>query len=122
VIDLSSSSDEEDLIADTSHNFEFAQRLYDDSITSCRKSSKDGSSKSVGQPLLTTPSVLPIATAHVHPPSGGTSMTIQSTAEASDSARCLAEYLEGLKNAEADREGTHFSFVTSSLRSFLLVS
>jgi hypothetical protein len=28
VIDLSSSSDEEDLIADTSHNFEFTQRLY----------------------------------------------------------------------------------------------
>jgi hypothetical protein len=49
-------------------------------------------------------------------------MTIQSTAEASDSARRLAEYLDGLKNAKADREGTHFSFVTSSLRSFLLVS
>jgi hypothetical protein len=28
VIDLSSSSDEEDFIADTSHDFEFAQRLY----------------------------------------------------------------------------------------------
>jgi hypothetical protein len=27
VIDLSSSSDEEDLIADTSHDFEFTQRL-----------------------------------------------------------------------------------------------
>jgi hypothetical protein len=30
VIDLSSSSDEDDLIADTSHDFEFAQRLYDE--------------------------------------------------------------------------------------------
>jgi hypothetical protein len=28
VVDLSSSSDEEDLIPDTSHDFEFAQRLY----------------------------------------------------------------------------------------------
>jgi hypothetical protein len=28
--DLSSSSDEEDFIADTSHDFEFAQRLYDE--------------------------------------------------------------------------------------------
>jgi hypothetical protein len=28
VIDLSSSTDEEDLIADTSHDFEFVQRLY----------------------------------------------------------------------------------------------
>jgi Zn-finger protein len=48
-------------------------------------------------------------------------MTIWSTAEASDSARRLAEYLEGLKNAKADREGTHFPFVISSLWSFLLV-
>jgi hypothetical protein len=30
VIDLSLSSNEEDLIADTSHDFEFAQRLYDE--------------------------------------------------------------------------------------------
>jgi hypothetical protein len=30
MIDLSSSSNEEDLIADTSHDFEFAQRLYDE--------------------------------------------------------------------------------------------
>jgi hypothetical protein len=87
---------------------------HTDGITSCRKSSKDGSSKSAGQSLLTTPSVLLVATSLI-PPSGGTSLTIRSTAEASDSARHLAEYLEGLKNAEADREGTHFPFVTSSL-------
>jgi hypothetical protein len=30
MIDLSSSSDLEDLIADTSHDFEFTQRLYDE--------------------------------------------------------------------------------------------
>jgi hypothetical protein len=30
VVDLSSSLDEEDLIPDTSHDFEFAQRLYGD--------------------------------------------------------------------------------------------
>jgi hypothetical protein len=30
VIDMSSSSDEEDLIANTSHDFEFAQRLYNE--------------------------------------------------------------------------------------------
>jgi hypothetical protein len=30
VVDLSSSSDPEDLIPDTSHDFEFAQRLYDE--------------------------------------------------------------------------------------------
>jgi hypothetical protein len=35
---------------------------------------------------------------------------IRSTVAALDSTRCIAEFLEGLKNAEADREGTHFSF------------
>jgi hypothetical protein len=30
VVDMSSSSDEEDLIPDTSHDFEFAQCLYDE--------------------------------------------------------------------------------------------
>jgi hypothetical protein len=41
---------------------------------------------------------------------------IRSTTEPWDSARRLAEYLEGLKNAEADREGTHFFFTISSLK------
>jgi hypothetical protein len=30
VVDMSASSDEEDLIPNTSHDFEFAQRLYDE--------------------------------------------------------------------------------------------
>jgi hypothetical protein len=72
--------------------------------------------------LVTTPTVLPAATAPVPPPLRGTSLAIRCTIEAWDSARCLAEYLEGLKNAEADREGTHFPFTISSLRSFLLIS
>jgi hypothetical protein len=42
-------------------------------------------------------------------------LMIRSNAEAWDFARCLTEYLEGLKSAEADREGTHFPFTTSSL-------
>jgi hypothetical protein len=75
----------------------------------------DRSSKCAGQPLVTTPMVLPAATAPVPPPSGGTSLTIRSTVEACDSARCLPKYLEGLKNVEADQEGTHFSFTMSSL-------
>jgi hypothetical protein len=65
--------------------------------------------------LVTTPTVLPAATAPVPPPLRGTSLAIRCTIEAWDSARCLAEYLEGLKNAEADREGTHFPFTISSL-------
>jgi hypothetical protein len=55
------------------------------------------------------------AIAPVPLPSGGTTWMIQSNAEAWDSARRLTEYLEGLKNAEADQDGTHFPFTTSSL-------
>jgi hypothetical protein len=46
----------------------------------------------------------------VPPRAGVTGMMIRSTVAALDSTRCIAEFLEGLKNAEADREGTHFSF------------
>jgi hypothetical protein len=58
-----------------------------------------------------------VATTPVPPPSGGTALTIRSNAEAWDSARRFTEYLEGLKNVEADQEGTHFPFTTSNLRS-----
>jgi hypothetical protein len=47
---------------------------------------------------------------------------IRSTTEARDFARLLADYLEGLKDTEADREGTHSSFAASSLRFFVLTS
>jgi hypothetical protein len=40
---------------------------------------------------------------------------IRSTAQAWDSTRRLTKYLEGLKNAEADREDTHFPFTTPSI-------
>jgi hypothetical protein len=43
------------------------------------------------------------------------SLMIRSTAEAWDSAWRLTKYLEGLKNAEADREGTHFPCTTLGL-------
>jgi hypothetical protein len=56
-----------------------------------------------------------IATAPIPPPSGGTTLMIQSNAEAWDFAWCFTDYLEGLKNTEANREGTHFPFTTSSL-------
>jgi hypothetical protein len=37
-------------------------------------------------------------------------LMIQSTAKALDSFRRLTKFLESLKNAEADRECTHFYF------------
>jgi hypothetical protein len=45
---------------------------------------------------------------------------IRSTAEARDFARLLADYLEGLKDMEAGRVGTHSSFAASSLQFFFL--
>jgi hypothetical protein len=47
---------------------------------------------------------------------------IRSTVEARDFARLLADYLEGLKDTEADQAGTHSSFATSSLQFFVLTS
>jgi hypothetical protein len=41
---------------------------------------------------------------------GGACWTICSPIEAWKSSQRPTEYLEGLKNAEADRKGTHFSF------------
>jgi chromosome segregation ATPase len=51
---------------------------------------------------------------------GGTSSTIWSTTEARDFTRLLADYLEGLKDNEADQAGTHSSFAALSLRFFVL--
>jgi hypothetical protein len=69
----------------------------------------------MGQLLVTTLIVSSATTAPIPPPLGGMTMMIRSNAKAWDSVRCLTEYLEGLKNAEADRKGTHFPFTTSSL-------
>jgi hypothetical protein len=45
---------------------------------------------------------------------------IRSTAKAREFARLLADYLEGLKDMEAGRVGTHSSFAASSLQFFFL--
>jgi hypothetical protein len=45
---------------------------------------------------------------------------IRSTAEARDLARLLIDYLEGMKDTEANRVGTHSSFAASGLQFFVL--
>jgi hypothetical protein len=58
-----------------------------------------------------TPMVAAVA---VSSSEGGTGQTGLSTSNAWDSSRHVTDFLEGLKNREADREGTPFcSFVTS---------
>jgi hypothetical protein len=41
----------------------------------------------------------------------GSGWTILSTADAWDSSRCVTEFLEGLKNMEADQEGIPFALL-----------
>jgi hypothetical protein len=57
----------------------------------------------------------PIVVGSAPPPVGGTSLMIRSTVEAKDTVLRVADFLEGLKDAEANREGTLSSFTTSSL-------
>jgi hypothetical protein len=49
------------------------------------------------------------------PPVGKTGSTIRSTVKAKDSVLQITDFLEALKDAEADQEGTHSSFTASSL-------
>jgi hypothetical protein len=46
---------------------------------------------------------------------GGTGLMICSTVEAKDYVLQVARFLEGLKEVEADQEGTLSSFTTSSI-------
>jgi hypothetical protein len=50
----------------------------------------------------------PVATAVVSSSEGGTGRTVLSTGDAWDSSRHVTDFLEGLKNQEADQEGTPF--------------
>jgi hypothetical protein len=79
-------------------------------ITVCRKSSASGSSaradKQLVIPLITTSTV----TGPIPPAMGIIGLTIRSSTEAWASSQRLTEFLERLKNAEANREGAHVSF------------
>jgi RAB protein geranylgeranyltransferase component A len=46
---------------------------------------------------------------------GGVGLTIRSNVETRDSAQRILEYLESLKDVEADQEGTCSSFAASNL-------
>jgi hypothetical protein len=69
-----------------------------------------GSSKRTDKQPAIVQIIPSMSSTPVPPPAGVTGMMIRSTVAALDSTWCIAEFLEGLKNAEADREGTHFSF------------
>jgi hypothetical protein len=71
--------------------------------------------KRADQPLIVPHVSSPAPASSTPPPTGGTGSTFYSTVEAKDSVLWVAVFLEGLKDAEADQEGTISSFTASSL-------
>jgi hypothetical protein len=68
-----------------------------------------GSSEKVDESATVREHVPPMVTAPVPSSSEGIDWTVLSTVEAWNSSWCVTEFLEGLKNQEADREGTPFA-------------
>jgi hypothetical protein len=89
--------------------------LHTDGITVYRKSSEGGPSKRADWPLAVPQVSSPAPASFAPPPAGGTGSTIRSTVEAKDSVLRVADFLEGLKVAEADCDDTLSSFTTSIL-------
>jgi hypothetical protein len=85
-----------------------------DITTIHRRPSASGPLKPATKLVTILKTATPMATADVSSSEGGTGQTGLSTSDAWDSSRHVTDFLEGLKNREADREGTPFcSFVTS---------
>jgi hypothetical protein len=68
-----------------------------------------------GQLKPSTRQVTILKTAAASSSTGGTGWTVLSTADAWDSYRRVTEFLEGLKNREADREGIPFALHDASI-------
>jgi hypothetical protein len=71
--------------------------------------------KHADQPLAVPHASSPVAAGSAPPPAGGTGSTIRSTIEAKDFALRIVDFLEGVKDVEANQEGTLSSFTASSL-------
>jgi hypothetical protein len=86
-----------------------------------RKPSAGGSSKQVDKQAATLQIPTPVIAVVAPPPVEAIGSKVVSTAEAWDYCRCVTEFLEGLKNRVANREGNpFFPFNTSAFR-FLLI-
>jgi hypothetical protein len=77
-----------------------------DLTTIHRRPSTSGPPKPATKLVTILKTAAPVATAAISSSVGGTSRTVLSTADASDSSRHVTDFLEGLKNQEVDREGT----------------
>jgi hypothetical protein len=82
---------------------------YDDDASVCRKPSATEPPKKTIKLVTTSQTAPSVITAPIPPPVGVTGSTTLSPAEAWDHCRRAAEFLEGLNNREANREGNPFS-------------
>jgi hypothetical protein len=79
---------------------------YSDIMAIHRRPSASSQPKLASKQVTVLKTVAPVAIAAAYSSVGGIGWTVLSTADAWDSSRCVSEFLEGLKNQEADREGT----------------
>jgi hypothetical protein len=68
--------------------------------------SASGPLKPTTKPVTILNIAAPMAVAAISSSEGGTGRTVLSTVDTWDSSRRVTDFLEGLKNREADREGT----------------
>jgi hypothetical protein len=78
---------------------------------------EDGPSKRANRPLAVPHVSSPVAAGST-PPAEGTGSTIYSAVAAKDSTLRITDFLEGLKDAEADWEGTLSSFIAFGFAAF----
>jgi hypothetical protein len=88
---------------------------YSDITAIHRRPLVSGQSKPATKQVTILKTATPVAVAATSSSAGGTGWTILSTANAWDSSRRVIEFLEGLKNREADREGILFALVDASI-------
>jgi hypothetical protein len=82
--------------------------LYSDDVPVCRKPLAGESSNKTIKPTTASQTIPNVITTPIHPPVGVTGSTTLAPTKAWDHYRRAAEFLENLKNREADREGNSF--------------
>jgi hypothetical protein len=88
---------------------------YSDITAIHRRPSASSQPKPATKQVTILKTAAPVATAAASSLAGGTGWTVLSTADAWDSSWRVTEFLEGLKNREADREGIPFALLDASI-------
>jgi hypothetical protein len=81
-------------------------------LITCRKFTEDKSSKADELKPVDMQTISLLAAIFVPPPLAGAGLMACSNADAMSSAQRILQYLESLKDVEADREGNMSSFTT----------